>query len=168
MDYNQNNQYGQVSGQQGGYPYFQPQPQPLNQYNQPYPQPPYQPPAPYLDPNIPVGQPVGQPQYGNYQQQPVYSSGFVQNGPVYTASPVLRSAEGMRFPVQIQCPYCNQQGITRIENRVGDGTICASILVLIFCWPLFWLPCCLEDCKDRVHLCIHCQKCVGKKRYEIC
>ncbi|CAD8164139.1 unnamed protein product [Paramecium octaurelia] len=143
---------------------FPPYPQ---QYpNQYPPQVPMQQQQPYIDNNIYVGQPVSQQQqFGNqqYLQQP-----YIIQQPVEISTPIYASAEGMRFPIQIKCQFCQQVGITRIQNRIGDGTICASILVLLLCWPLFWLPCCLEDCQDRIHLCQSCGKVVGKKKYEVC
>ena len=44
----------------------------------------------------------------------------------------------------------------------------AGCLVLIVCWPLFWLPCVMQDCKDIVHHCPRCGKRLGVREYRMC
>ncbi|CAD8065817.1 unnamed protein product [Paramecium primaurelia] len=150
-------QYNKINNQQSqniAYPSYP------EQYPNQYP-PPQQ---PYIDNNIIVSDPYKtQQQFGNQAQQP-----YIINGPIQVQTPIYPSAEGMPFPIPIKCQYCQQVGTTIVQSRIGNGTICASILVLLLCWPLFWLPCCLEDCQDRVHLCQSCGKVVGTKKYELC
>ncbi|CAD8077409.1 unnamed protein product [Paramecium sonneborni] len=170
-------QYNQANNQQGQYPnnyisqqYPEQYPQYPQQYpaqSQQFPQYPNQPNQPYMDNNIPNGQPVNQGYQTSQQYQQVQQP-YITNVAILVPTPIQISAEGMRFPVQIKCQFCQQVGITIVENRIGNGTICASILVLLLCWPLFWLPCCLEDCKDKIHLCQNCGKIVGQKEYELC
>lgn len=68
-----------------------------------------------------------------------------------------------RTPYGIQCPHCNKETITIVEDRIGTGTIIATVALVIVFWPLCWLPFCLPTCKKTYHFCGHqsCRKRIG-------
>ncbi len=68
-----------------------------------------------------------------------------------------------RTPYGIQCPHCNRETITIVEDRVGTGTILATVALVIVFWPLCWIPFCLPTCKQTYHFCGHksCRKRIG-------
>ena len=68
-----------------------------------------------------------------------------------------------RQPFGIQCPHCQRETITIVEDRIGVGTIIAAVMLAIFFWPLCWLPFCVPSCKRTYHFCGHdpCRKRIG-------
>ena len=85
----------------------------------------------------------------------------------YTTSPVPRNgSENMqrlgRFSCHMKCPYCPAQMTTRIQYQVSVVTIVAIVIIVMICWPLFWLPLCLPSCKTAGHYCVNCQSKVGQ------
>ena len=74
----------------------------------------------------------------------------------------LRSNLG-RQPHGLKCPHCNRETITIVDDRIGMGTILATIALAILFWPLCWLPFCMPSCKQTVHFCGHeeCRRKVG-------
>mmetsp|Transcript_38370 Transcript_38370/g.91868 ORF Transcript_38370/g.91868 Transcript_38370/m.91868 type:complete len:210 (+) Transcript_38370:184-813(+) len=71
-------------------------------------------------------------------------------------------------PASVTCPYCQHTGKTRINHNCGDCAWIAVILLLLFCWPLFWLPLVCQNCQDVEHSCSNCGKLVGKSNAECC
>lgn len=63
----------------------------------------------------------------------------------------------------LKCPHCKRETITIVEDRVGMGTIVATIIIAIIFWPLCWLPFCVPTCKRTYHFCGHdeCNKKIG-------
>lgn len=51
------------------------------------------------------------------------------------------------------CRYCNRDYSFNITRKIGTGTIVAFILLLLFFWPLCWLPFVMDDCKDKLYHC---------------
>ncbi|CAD8073515.1 unnamed protein product [Paramecium primaurelia] len=78
------------------------------------------------------------------------------------------SAEGQSKPTLIKCFKCGWLGVTKVKNKIGKATLCASLLLLVLFCPLFWLPCCLKSCQDKVHFCQSCGIIVGAKLYKLC
>jgi len=75
---------------------------------------------------------------------------------------VLRTDLG-RQPFGLRCQHCNRETITIVEDRIGMGTVIATVFLAIVFWPLCWLPFCLPSCKRTNHFCGHdsCRKKVG-------
>mmetsp|Transcript_15681 Transcript_15681/g.32435 ORF Transcript_15681/g.32435 Transcript_15681/m.32435 type:complete len:155 (+) Transcript_15681:122-586(+) len=63
----------------------------------------------------------------------------------------------------LKCPHCKRETITIVEDRIGMGTIVATIIIAIMFWPLCWLPFCMPTCKRTYHFCGHdeCNKKIG-------
>lgn len=68
-----------------------------------------------------------------------------------------------RRPYGIQCPHCHRETITVLEDRIGMGTILATVILAIIFWPICWLPFCMPSCKRTYHYCGHdsCRKKIG-------
>ncbi|KAM3131477.1 hypothetical protein pb186bvf_016407 [Paramecium bursaria] len=153
------------------------------QYQQPYENPNYQQP--------PLGYPLQQGPYSpvpgqQYNQQYPYAQGQPINPQqmypgladpnmhlqpqgivvIEVNQPFRRNAKGLEFPATIQCPKCNQEIRTNLVYKLGDNGWLMVILLAIVFFPLMCLPCCLDDCKDRVHYCPKCGKKVGKRKYK--
>ncbi|KAL7667439.1 hypothetical protein ACOME3_000809 [Neoechinorhynchus agilis] len=67
------------------------------------------------------------------------------------------------IPVNITCPHCHQQVITKVEYKTGVITwvVCAAILVVGL-----WCGCCLvpfmsDSTKDALHRCPNCNSYIG-------
>lgn len=61
------------------------------------------------------------------------------------------------------CPNCHKQVRTRVQHEVDDGTIVAVIILLLFFWPLLWLPLVLPSCQGTLHFCSSCNYRIAKK-----
>mmetsp|Transcript_31011 Transcript_31011/g.56792 ORF Transcript_31011/g.56792 Transcript_31011/m.56792 type:complete len:192 (+) Transcript_31011:211-786(+) len=71
-------------------------------------------------------------------------------------------------PMNVTCPYCNATGKTRVNQNCGDCTIISVIVLLLFCFPFFWVPFICPSCMDSEHHCSNCGRIVGKSRAECC
>ncbi|KAL7435540.1 hypothetical protein ACHAXM_004706 [Skeletonema potamos] len=68
----------------------------------------------------------------------------------------------------VACPYCKHTGLTRTNQQCGDCTRISLVLLVLFCFPLFWIPLVCPQCKDTEHFCRNCGKVVGWSRAECC
>ncbi|KAF8781709.1 lipopolysaccharide-induced tumor necrosis factor-alpha factor homolog [Argiope bruennichi] len=59
-------------------------------------------------------------------------------------------------PVQVTCGNCRQTVITTTTAENGACAYIACIIVLIFCCPCFFIPLCIDSCKDIQHTCPGC------------
>lgn len=66
-----------------------------------------------------------------------------------------------RFPVSMQCPYCNANMQTRTRTFPNLKTLIACGITLVVFWPLFWLPLIIDNCKETEHTCTNCEENVG-------
>lgn len=71
-------------------------------------------------------------------------------------------------PVNNECPYCNTTGKTRAVHILGDCTWISVIMLLLCCFPFFWIPFICPSCQDVEHHCGNCGKVVGKSKAECC
>ena len=92
-------------------------------------------------------------------------------------------------PATVTCPYCQHTGKTRINHNCGDCSECfdhqpawvrrfhltfllqawiSIILLLLCCFPLFWIPLICPSCQDVEHSCSNCGRLVGKSNAECC
>lgn len=60
---------------------------------------------------------------------------------------------GTGEPERIHCPRCDRDQIPILTYIPGFQTWCWSCLLLIFFFPLFWLPFCCPPCMDPVYIC---------------
>ncbi|CAD8063949.1 unnamed protein product [Paramecium primaurelia] len=144
------NQYQQPSQQQYqginnyNYPSVQTQPQYIPQQQQPL-----------------QGQPIN-----NQDQQYVYGApiGMAQGMPMK----LPRTADGVRFPVEIECQFCRRNTKTRIEYKSGQSVCCCSCLLLFTIPILACIPCIMNSQKDVVHYCTQCNHQVGFAQKKLC
>mmetsp|Transcript_35021 Transcript_35021/g.84539 ORF Transcript_35021/g.84539 Transcript_35021/m.84539 type:complete len:177 (-) Transcript_35021:1547-2077(-) len=71
-------------------------------------------------------------------------------------------------PVNVTCPYCSHTGKTRVNHNCGDCTWISVIVLLLCCFPFFWIPFICPNCQDVEHHCSNCGKQVGKSRADCC
>mmetsp|Transcript_18192 Transcript_18192/g.32948 ORF Transcript_18192/g.32948 Transcript_18192/m.32948 type:complete len:175 (-) Transcript_18192:373-897(-) len=71
-------------------------------------------------------------------------------------------------PVSVRCPYCTSTVRTRTKHNSGDCTLISVIVLLLFFWPLFWVPFIFPDCQDVEHKCSNCGRLVGKSKAQCC
>ena len=43
-------------------------------------------------------------------------------------------------PVSFTCPFCSHAGPTKTRSDCGDCTWISVIILLLFCFPFFWVP----------------------------
>ncbi|KAM3131506.1 hypothetical protein pb186bvf_016436 [Paramecium bursaria] len=168
-------------------PQYAPAPQPNypsyeeiqnNQYNVQAPPPQ----VPYQQNNYVPAQPyIQQVQSLPGSQNENFNQGVVNGQPIlvrvsplnqvsYTPPPynLSNTASGHRLPVQIKCPYCHVTTFTQIESSVGGGACLWTVIVLLLCWPCFFIPLIMDDCRDIIHRCASCGSDVGQTLYKPC
>uniref|UniRef100_A0A914UMQ2 LITAF domain-containing protein n=1 Tax=Plectus sambesii TaxID=2011161 RepID=A0A914UMQ2_9BILA len=70
-------------------------------------------------------------------------------------------------PTFMNCPWCNTNVTTQAHLKNGLLVWVIVIVLLIVCFPLAFIPCCLQSCKDVEHYCPKCSHFIGvKKRIE--
>ena len=69
-------------------------------------------------------------------------------------------------PFEIFCNNCRRTGNTIIHHEVGSGTwgMC-MVLTCLGCIPCFFLPFCIHDCQDTIHICPYCGAEIIKYRF---
>ncbi|KAL4472665.1 hypothetical protein ABPG74_018614 [Tetrahymena malaccensis] len=79
-----------------------------------------------------------------------------------------KNANSATAPTTIQCPQCNQVGVTNVRSKMGKGTWCC-VALLCFATAILWvIPFCSENCQDKIHTCPTCQAEVGRHEYKVC
>ncbi|KAL7478765.1 hypothetical protein ACHAW6_004522 [Cyclotella cf. meneghiniana] len=71
-------------------------------------------------------------------------------------------------PVSLPCPYCSHAGVTKTTQNYGDCTWIGVIIMLLVCFPLFWVPFVCSSCMDTKHHCRNCGRQLGESRAECC
>ncbi|XP_071036304.1 lipopolysaccharide-induced tumor necrosis factor-alpha factor homolog [Parasteatoda tepidariorum] len=64
-------------------------------------------------------------------------------------------------PMQITCGNCHKAVVTTTVATNGACAWIAAIMVCICCCPLFWVPLCIDSCKDVQHQCPSCGAYLG-------
>mmetsp|Transcript_18344 Transcript_18344/g.28328 ORF Transcript_18344/g.28328 Transcript_18344/m.28328 type:complete len:155 (-) Transcript_18344:184-648(-) len=60
------------------------------------------------------------------------------------------------------CPHCGAQNIrTRTQTYPSCLTWVATGITFMLFWPLFWIPLCMDSCKQTDHFCQQCHANVG-------
>ncbi|XP_059060280.1 lipopolysaccharide-induced tumor necrosis factor-alpha factor homolog [Achroia grisella] len=69
-------------------------------------------------------------------------------------------------PAIAVCNTCNQQMVTRTDQRPTMRThLTALLLLLLGCWPCVCIPYCMNSCLHVDHYCTRCGAFVGTYRY---
>ncbi|KAJ3382097.1 cell death-inducing p53 target 1 [Lobulomyces angularis] len=63
-----------------------------------------------------------------------------------------------RGPVRMFCPYDNKEVVTVVGRKPGLLTYCSSAFLCFVCFPLFWIPFCVDSCNDEIHFCPSCKR----------
>jgi len=130
-------------------------------------------------PTQPSAYPTQPPTYPAQQQpqyhKPDYPQGNTYPIPATTATviSVVNVGAGHAFgehSVNMQCPYCREQVISRTEYVNGSlaWIICASLafagIFLLIPWFFCCVPFCLTACQDVEHYCPRCSRMLGVYR----
>ncbi|MBD3265808.1 hypothetical protein GF373_03995 [bacterium] len=59
--------------------------------------------------------------------------------------------------MEIKCPYCQHEGEPIIKKQVAMQGWVVFIVLLIFCFPICWLPFLFDGCYEEVRICTACQ-----------
>ena len=57
---------------------------------------------------------------------------------------------------------------TKVNKEIGAGTFTSSAMVACFGIICLFIPCCMDSCKDSIHLCTNCGREVGIGEYNVC
>ncbi|CAD8071003.1 unnamed protein product [Paramecium primaurelia] len=63
------------------------------------------------------------------------------------------------------CIYCFQPYTLILQRKIGGQVFIAFLLLLIFFWPLCWLPFVMKECQDKYYYCSQCGKLIYKRQY---
>ncbi|ORX75632.1 hypothetical protein BCR32DRAFT_296788 [Anaeromyces robustus] len=96
-----------------------------------------------------------QPQLFNPQGQ--YSITVNTNDPNAFTTMMMPSVVS-RNPVQMRCPYCNENICTVIKYENNSLVWILTILLFIFCCCCFCIPLLIDDIKDVIHYCPICNR----------
>ncbi|XP_059407655.1 lipopolysaccharide-induced tumor necrosis factor-alpha factor homolog [Carassius carassius] len=116
------------------------------------------------DINYPGPQAAYPPQAGPHAapfQPPPYGFGHPTITVQPTMVPVVAQMAVVNLtdtPGRITCSHCMTDIITETEyiNGLLTWLICGT-LVFFFCWLCFWIPFCVDSCKDVKHTCPNCK-----------
>ncbi|RKP37873.1 LITAF-like zinc ribbon domain-containing protein [Dimargaris cristalligena] len=65
-------------------------------------------------------------------------------------------------PIIATCPKCQTTVTSTIVPKVGTKAGIFALLTCLICWPLVWLPLCMDSCQDEVHQCPNCKTELGR------
>jgi len=98
-----------------------------------------------------------QSQLYNGQGQGQYSITVNTNDPNAFTTMMMPSIVS-RNPVQMRCPYCNENIVTVIKYENNSLVWILTILLFIFCCCCFCIPLLIDDIKDVIHYCPICNR----------
>ena len=58
-------------------------------------------------------------------------------------------------PVKITCGGCNHTGPSKTDGQIGTCAIIGIVVLVLFFWPLFWLPLVMNDVSVIIYLIIY-------------
>merc|ERR1712080_25912 len=76
---------------------------------------------------------------------------------VQPTQPVVYDA----FPKNVICPNCHQNVTTTCAYETGTMTYLVALLLCFLICPCFWVPFCIDGCKDVHHTCPSCHTEIG-------
>ncbi|OUM63660.1 hypothetical protein PIROE2DRAFT_9736, partial [Piromyces sp. E2] len=92
-----------------------------------------------------------------YNSQGQYSITVNTNDPNAFTTMMMLSVVS-RNPVQMRCPYCNENIVTVIKYENNSLVWILTILLFIFCCCCFCIPLLIDDIKDVIHYCPICNR----------
>jgi len=92
-----------------------------------------------------------------YNSQGQYSITVNTNDPNAFTTMMMPSVVS-RNPVQMRCPYCNENICTVIKYENNSLVWILTILLFIFCCCCFCIPLLIDDIKDVIHYCPICNR----------
>ncbi|CAD8086563.1 unnamed protein product [Paramecium sonneborni] len=108
---------------------------------------------------------IQNPQYQGQPYQQVYPNQFQGNYPPQSTNIGFNFQPGIILEGDKLCFYCNRPYNLVQQRKIGGQVFLAFLLLLIFFWPLCWLPFVMEDCKDKYYYCSQCGKLIYKRQY---
>lgn len=63
--------------------------------------------------------------------------------------------------MQIRCPVCSSEAGLFIDKRMSAGGWVLFVVLLLFCFPLCWLPFVIDACKEETRKCMSCGSRIG-------
>ena len=58
----------------------------------------------------------------------------------------------------LSCPFCQHEGTPAVEKKVSSAGWILFAVLLLFCFPICWLPLVIDPCKDEFRKCTACGK----------
>ncbi|OMJ29079.1 Cell death-inducing p53-target protein 1 [Smittium culicis] len=99
----------------------------------------------------------------SFSPTPIHKSSIGIGSSFYTSGSILQKFNGI--PVNITCPCCSQNIITKIKRKPGKKTVIVVIFSALIFWPLMWVPLLIKQLKDKHHTCPYCNVDLGKAIY---
>ncbi|PVZ99768.1 hypothetical protein BB558_004183 [Smittium angustum] len=112
----------------------------------------------------PIDQSISQP-INQSVSQPIDQSVSQSTDPVETVIPGISIDKAKREPVNITCPNCHKNIVTRIKRVYGSKTLLWVIAMSLFNWRFMWVPLLFDSLKNIKHLCPSCGIKLGKLVY---
>ena len=56
----------------------------------------------------------------------------------------------------VKCPFCNYEGLPTVSKNISVGGWVLFVVLLLFCFPLCWIPFVVDGCKEEVKRCTSC------------
>lgn len=108
------------------------------------------------------GYPQQQPMYGGQPgfQQPMMQQPMMQQ-PVFMPPPQMRQAGPTVINITkredgTKCPFCGEYSENRTRKSMGCVTWCWCLTLAFTVPPLFFIPLCVDGCKDVELVCEKC------------
>ena len=60
--------------------------------------------------------------------------------------------------MEISCPFCQQTVEPVLQKKVSAAGWILFAVLLVFCFPLCWIPFILDACKEEFRTCVACGK----------
>lgn len=112
---------------------------------------------------------VGPTNYPNYNVQPTTAPLLVVTNQIQpNVAEVANLSVSLRSnPQFVSCPYCRNQGMTRVEQTVSCCNVLCCFFTAVGCWLIYQAVRGKDiNCCDADHYCIRCGNKLGT--YEAC
>ena len=83
-----------------------------------------------------------------FSPAPPQLPGSTPYGQLYPPTKVQTTIFTQGLPNGLPCQICMKTTNNKFQMVSGGKAYCWFIVLLIFFWPLCWLPCCLDRCRD--------------------
>ena len=81
-----------------------------------------------------------------------YRDSFEQGYCTCDCSALLKRRKHLAF----QCPYCSNEGLPYTQRKLSSNGWLCFVILLLFCFPLFWLPFVIGGFKEEIRKCVSC------------